>query len=70
MTYIEKIINTQTGEIFERSYTEIEIAEVELKKIELEKLVEKQAQAAAAKVALLSKLGITEEEARLLLGGN
>ena len=29
-----------------------------------------EAQAAAAKAALLEKLGITEEEARLLLGGN
>ncbi len=27
-------------------------------------------EAAAAKVALLAKLGITEDEARLLLGGN
>jgi hypothetical protein len=31
---------------------------------------ETEAQAATAKAALLAKLGITEEEARLLLGGN
>ena len=70
MTYIERTVNVQTGEIIEQPYSDKQIEEVELRKIELEKLVIKQAEAAAAKAALLAKLGITEEEARLLLGGN
>ena len=70
MTYIERTVNVQTGEIIEQPYSDKKIEEVELRKIELEKLVIKQAEAAAAKAALLAKLGITEEEARLLLGGN
>ncbi len=67
MTYIEKIVNVQTGETIERPYTEAEIAVVEAKQIELAKLAAIQAEAAAAKAALLEKLGITEEEAKLLL---
>lgn len=38
--------------------------------IEAHKAIDFNAEAEAAKAALLAKLGITEEEARLLLGGN
>ena len=67
MTYIERIINVETGETTERPYTAEEIAEVEAKQIELAKLAANEAKAAAAKAAILEKLGITEEEAKLLL---
>ena len=63
--------NVETGEISQIQLTNVEIAEIEKEKIEFEKLIAKEqaeAQAKAqAKVALLAQLGITEEQAKLLL---
>jgi hypothetical protein len=72
--YKEKIVNALTGEETWRDYTAEEIAEVEKAQAEAQARAEAEAQfaaeAAVARAALLSKLGITEEEAKLLLGGN
>ena len=63
----EKIIDLQTGEETIRPYTKAEIAEVEAENAKAEqKLIEKAAKA-TAREALLERLGITEEEAKLLL---
>jgi lipoate synthase len=60
-----KIHNVETGEIVEREMTAKEISDREA-----QRLAEAQSEAAKAaeKAALLAKLGITEDEARLLLG--
>jgi hypothetical protein len=65
--YKEKIVNAATGEETWRDYTAAEIAEVEAAKAEAE--TERLAHEAKAseKAALLVKLGITEDEAKLLL---
>jgi hypothetical protein len=63
-------INLQTGETTVRDYTDEEMAIVAAEEA-LD--AERQAKAAAKaieKAALLAKLGITAEEAALLLGGN
>ena len=65
--YQEKIIDVITGEETWRDYTPEEIAEVEKAQAEAAEVTAKQAETAAAKTALLEKLGITEEEAKLLL---
>lgn len=60
-------INVATGEIVERELTEEEIAQ---KDIDIADALEREEQRqliAARKSELLAKLGITEEEARLLL---
>jgi hypothetical protein len=59
--------NTTTGEIIEREMNESEIAQCELDKafFEAEKIAE--AAKAAKKAALLERLGITADEAVLLL---
>ena len=67
MTAIERIHNIQTGEVIERELTAEALAIRETRFLELQKAEQAAAQAAAAKAALLAKLGITEEEARLLL---
>jgi hypothetical protein len=65
--YFEKIVNVETGEETIRPFTEDEIAKME------QGITEAQAKAAAdnvkelEKTALLAKLGITEDEAKLLL---
>lgn len=62
-----KIHDVQTNQVIEREMNNNELAEWEASalasKLENQKLLE----AAAAKAALLEKLGITEEEAKLLL---
>jgi hypothetical protein len=69
---MSKIIihNAETNEISERKMTKDELDD--LKKINLDAIAlkEEEATKATEKAALLAKLGITQEEAALLLGGN
>ena len=58
---------TQDGEV-KREFTEAEYAQYELDKAEALALAAEAAAKAEAKAALLAKLGITAEEAALLLG--
>lgn len=63
-----KIHNAETGEIIEREMTEQELTQ-QAKDIANAKKAAAETQAKAeAKAALLERLGITEEEAKLLLG--
>jgi hypothetical protein len=63
--------NVATGEIIEIPLTDKEIKELEKEQAELEKInkiIQDEAEAkVTAKAALLAQLGITEEQARLLL---
>ncbi len=69
MKTIERIFNASTGETtdIERDMTAEEIAEVERAQAQAAERAIKAAEAATQKQALLNKLGITEEEAKLLL---
>ena len=61
------IVNCETGETVERELNAEELAQQAIDEIEVA-AIEAEAEAkATAKAALLSKLGITAEEARLLL---
>ena len=62
-----KIHNVETGEIIEREMTVSEIAQWEADKTEAEAKKIAEATKAAEKAALLAKLGITDNEAKLLL---
>jgi hypothetical protein len=65
--YTEVIHNVETDEITYRPYTNEEIEQAqEFAKLSAQKAVEDEAKA-TAKAALLAQLGITEEQARLLL---
>jgi len=64
------IHNVETGEIVEREMNLDEVAQWDADQLATEAKEQAKTQAALAKAALLEKLGITEEEARLLLGGN
>jgi hypothetical protein len=72
MKITEKIVDVVTGEenIVERDATPQEIAEAQQAQARAKARALAQAEAEAARAALLAKLGITEEEAKLLLGGN
>jgi len=62
--------NVTTGEITQREFTAAELEQLQKDQAEY---ATKQAEAeakAATRQALLTRLGITEEEARILLGGN
>jgi hypothetical protein len=59
--------NVETGEVLERNATAEEIAQIKSRKIEAEtKELEAEAKA-QAKAELLERLGITADEAKLLL---
>ena len=67
---IIKIINVQTGEEIERAMTKAETDEFNKSNIQPQEVLDRKAEAenrATAKAALLEKLGITSEEAALLL---
>lgn len=72
MKIIEKEFNTITGEetITERDATAQEIAERQAAEAAFAARQSELAAKAQARQALLDKLGITEDEAKLLLGGN
>ena len=62
-----KIHNSQTGEVIEREMNAEELAQLEADRVKAESDAQAKAEVQAAKAALLKKLGITEEEAKLLL---
>lgn len=62
------IHNVETNEIIEREMNAEELAQRETDKVEAQARQEAEAAKAAHKAALLEKLGINEDEARLLLG--
>ena len=57
-----------TGETVVRDFNAAELAQLELDKAEAKKHADALAAKAVARAALLTKLGITEQEAQLLLG--
>ena len=61
------IHNAETGEVSRREMTADELAQLAVDKQNLEEIKAAKLQAEATKAALLEKLGITEEEAKLLL---
>jgi hypothetical protein len=62
-----RIHNTETNKVIEREMNAEEFAQWESDQAKAAVEAQAKAQAAAAKAALLDKLGITEEEAKLLL---
>jgi hypothetical protein len=62
-----KIHNVETGEVIEREMNAQELAQWETDKATQKASDEAEAAKATAKAALLSKLDITEDEAKLLL---
>ena len=64
---IIKIINTETGEEIEREMNAEELAQHKADEAQEIARLQAEATAATAKAALLTKLGITDDEAKLLL---
>jgi len=69
---MKQIINCETGEIVERELSEEELTQEIKDRKETEKTQTEQARQleakAAARLAILDRLGLNEEEAKLLLG--
>jgi hypothetical protein len=63
-----KIVNVETGEEIEREMTAAEIAQAKADEAEHKAQVKAEQDRLAEKAALLAKLGITENEAKLLFG--
>jgi hypothetical protein len=67
---IVRIHNSETNEVIDREMNDEEFAQYEADQAVQAELVAAEAAKAAEKAALLDRLGITAEEAQLLLGGN
>jgi len=65
-----KIHNAETGEIIEREMNAEELAQQAIDEAQEQTRQAEAAAKEAQRQALLDKLGITAEEAQLLLGGN
>jgi hypothetical protein len=65
-----KIVNVETGEEIIRDANAEELAQMEADAAEATAQAAAEAAKAAEKEALLARLGISAEEAQLLLGGN
>ena len=65
-----KEYNCETQEEIIRDATDAEITQMDLDKANYEAAKAEAATKATQRQALLTRLGITEEEARILLGGN
>lgn len=66
--YKEKIIDAVTGEESWRDFTKDEIAALEAQQKEIAASLAALEEKQLAKKAILEKLGLTEEEAKVLLG--
>jgi hypothetical protein len=64
------IHNAETGEIIEREMNATESQQYEKDKLAAEAKAAAEVKAKTDKAALLTKLGITADEAQLLIGGN
>jgi len=63
-----KLVNAETGEEIERPMTAAEFKQYEIEQANHEATLSEREAKAIAKAALLDRLGITAEEAALLLG--
>jgi hypothetical protein len=62
-----KIHNVETGEIIEREMNAAELAQAQADQLQIQAEAEAAVTKATEKAALLDKLGITDNEAKLLL---
>ncbi len=62
--------NLATGEIIERELTAVELKQQDKDRAEAQLSATTKSNKAEQRAALLERLGINEEEAKLLLGGN
>ncbi len=67
---IIKLVNATTGEEIEREMNAEELAQFEIDKAAAQAEKEAESATAAARQAILDRLGLTQEEAALLLGAN
>ena len=65
-----RIHNTETDEVIDREMNDEEFAAYEAQQAANAAAAQAEADKATARAALLAKLGLTEDDARLLLGGN
>ncbi len=63
-----RIHNSETNEVIDREMTNAEFADYQAQEAKDAAMAEERAKAETNKAALLSKLGITADEAALLLG--
>ena len=67
---MKTIVNCETGEVVQRELNAEELAQQAIDEVDVAARKAEAETKATAKAALLTKLGITADEAQLLIGGN
>jgi hypothetical protein len=67
---IIRIHNTKTNEVIDREMTNQEFAQYEAEQVIAAARIAEEETKATARQAVLARLGLTEEEAQLILGGS
>lgn len=67
---MHRFVNCETGEVIDKPLTKEEEQEHARNREVIVQAAKEAQEKESARLALLEKLGITEEEAKLLLGGN
>jgi len=62
--------NVETNEVIERDMNDTELAQYEIDQAETAARITAQEEKSAARLAVLNRLGLTEEEAQLIIGGS
>jgi septal ring factor EnvC (AmiA/AmiB activator) len=68
MTYIHRIVNAETGEVIEKDYTKKELDELKANQARIDAEIAEAEAKAAQRQVILDRLGLTADEAKLLLG--
>ena len=68
MTYIHRIVNAETGEVIEKDYTKKELDELKANQVRINAEIAEAEAKATQRQAILDRLGLTADEAKLLLG--
>jgi hypothetical protein len=68
MTFIHRIVNTETGEVTERDYDKNELDELKANKLRIDLETNEIEAKASARAAILDRLGLTADEVAILLG--
>ena len=68
MTFIHRVVNTETNEVIDKDYTKKELDEVKANQKRIDAEIAEAEAKATAKAAILDRIGLTADELKTILG--
>ena len=68
MTFIHRVVNTETNEVIDKDYTKKELDEVKANQKRIDAEIAEAEAKAIAKAAILDRIGLTADELQTILG--